>query len=329
MEIAKALVPTGRADGDRPWPVAGGPKPLFPVANRPILFHNLEALRAAGVLEPTLLVERDGAAAIGQAVGNGSEWGLAVRYAEYVPANGLSGALAAGDPFVGDEPVLVQLGDALLAGRLHEHIAAFAREGLDALVLQLERPLGHAGRWPEPALMLSPSAFSMLMASPQAAADPVAGVRAWGGHVRVQRVDGCLPCHGKQESVLDCNRRMLEGLVGDVADGQLSDCRVQGELVVHPSASVERSVLRGPAIIGPGARLSDAYVGPYTSIGADVVIEAAEIEHSIVLSGAELRFLGTRLESSVIGADSRVVRSFAVPNAMRMTVGDGADVQLA
>ena len=329
MEIAKALVPTGRAHGDRPWPVAGCPKPLFPVANRPILFHNLEALRAAGVLEPTILVERDGAAAIERAVGDGSDWGLSVRYAEYVPAIGLSGALKAGDPFVGDEPVLVQLGDALLAGRLHEHIAAFAREGLDALALRLERPAGHAGRWPAPALMLSPRAFSMLQARPEAAADPVAGVRAWGGRVRVERVDGCLPCHGEQGSILDCNRRMLEGLVGDVADGLLCDCRVQGEVVVHSSARVERSTLRGPAIIGPHAEISDAYVGPYTSIGAGAVIEAAEVEHSIVLAGAELRFLGTRLESSVIGEGARVTRGFDVPNALRMTVGDGADVQLA
>ena len=57
------------------------PKPLVPVANRPMLFHNLEALRCAGVLEATIAVEPDAAAAIRQAVGDGSDWDMAVRYA--------------------------------------------------------------------------------------------------------------------------------------------------------------------------------------------------------------------------------------------------------
>ena len=55
VEIAKALI-SGAADADdRPWPsVRSGPKHLVPVANRPILFHNLEALRRAGMLEATI-----------------------------------------------------------------------------------------------------------------------------------------------------------------------------------------------------------------------------------------------------------------------------------
>ena len=43
--------------------------------------------------------------------------------------------------------------------------------------------------------------------------------------------------------------------------------------------------MRGPAIIGAGARLIDAYVGPYTAIAEDCVVERAEVEHSILLAG--------------------------------------------
>ena len=97
---------------------------------------------------------------------------------------------------------------------------------------------------------------------------------------------------------------------------------------MHPTAIVERSLLRGPIVIGPGARVTDAYIGPYTSIGANVVIEGAEIEYSIVLPEAELRFVGTRLESSVIGRGARIVRGFDLPGAIRMSIGDGAEVIL-
>jgi glucose-1-phosphate thymidylyltransferase len=322
MEIARALILTGRGRNDRPWPtVPAGPKHLFPVANRPILFHNLEALRAAGLIEATILVERDAADPIRHAVGDGARWGLSVRYAEYRPAGGLSGALTAAGGHGGDEPVLVQHGDALLRDRMHAHIQAFARERLDALALQLD-PAG----LPAPAYMLSSRAVSRLRARPDAGADPLADLSDH--RVRVQQVDGCLPCHGEQDKVLECNRRVLEGLVADVPKGVARGCEIQGAVVVHPSARIENSVVRGPAIIGAGARLVDAYVGPYSSIGADVVLEAVEIEHSIVLAGAQLRFLGARLESSIIGQGARIVRGFGLPNAMRVTVGHRAEIRL-
>ena len=45
-------------------------------------------------------------------------------------------------------------------------------------------------------------------------------------------------------------------------------------------------MIRGPAIIGAGAEIRDAFVGPYTSIGPGCVIDRCEIENSIVLEGS-------------------------------------------
>jgi glucose-1-phosphate thymidylyltransferase len=325
MEIAKALILAGRRDDDGEWPIAQrAPRHLFPLANRPLLFHNLEALRSAGVLEATILVEPESGAAIERAVGDGSDWGLTVGYADYLPSVGLAGALSAARSFLGGEPALVQAGDALLRERVHPHLAAFARDGLDAVALRTRaaggRDLGY---------MLSPRAVSILLERPDAALDPVAGVRARGGRAGVQTVDGCLPCHGDQDTLLECNRRLLDELAPCVQGRVGDDCTLHGAVVVHPTARLARCTVRGPAIIGPGARLTDAYVGPHTSIGAGVVVEGAEIEHSIVLDGAELRFLGTRLDSCVIGQGARIVRRFSMPSTMRIAVGDGAEVLLA
>ena len=87
-------------------------------------------------------------------------------------------------------------------------------------------------------------------------------------------------------------------------------------------------MIRGPAIVGPRSTLSHAYVGPYTAIGSDVRIEGSQIEHSIVLEGAELLHVGARLETSVIGRNARVGRDFRLPTAMRLSVGDGAQIGL-
>ena len=44
-------------------------------------------------------------------------------------------------------------------------------------------------------------------------------------------------------------------------------------------------------MIGAGARLVDAYIGPYTAIGRHCMIESAEIEHSILLEGSSVKGL--------------------------------------
>jgi glucose-1-phosphate thymidylyltransferase len=309
MEIAKALI-------------LAGPEPqhLFPVANRPILFHNLEALRAAGVLEAAIFADRRTVGTIERAVGDGRDWGLSVSCAEWDPNAGVGGALAAGRCFIGDEPVLVQRGDAVLHERLHGHISAFARERLDALGLRVPEAM--------PWCLLSPRAISVLGAGRAQAMNLVSGVRAQGGRVRVQDVDGCVPRVGDPDALLEGNRRLLERVSASHEPCSVEDSRIEGAVQVHPTARIRRSVVRGPVVIGPGARLTDAYVGPYTSIGSGVVVEASEIEHSIVLPDAELRYIATRLESSVIGRGARVVRGFEVPRTIRVSLADGAEVVL-
>jgi glucose-1-phosphate thymidylyltransferase len=331
VEIAKALILAGRAPDDRPWPsVRSGPKHLVPVANRPILFHNLEALRRAGMLEATIALERESAQPIIAAVGDGSDWGLTVHYVRWMPSTGVGGALAAARSFLADEPVLVGPGDALHREQIHPHIAAFATQRLDAMALRLSRaPCDRGGKPVAGGYLLSHRAVSILLDRWRGGGDPIAGVRRHGGHVRVQEIDGCLPCHGDQDALLEGNRRMLEDLQGDVDAKAFPSCEFQGQVKVHPTAWLDHTLVRGPAIIGAGARLSHAYVGPYTSVGADVTVEGSQVEHSILLDGARLLNVGARLESSVIGRGARITRSFSLPSAMRLSVGDSAEVTLA
>jgi glucose-1-phosphate thymidylyltransferase len=329
MEIAKALILAGRTPADGPWRTAIGAGHLFPVANRPILFHALESLRAASVLEAAVLADEETAEAIAAAVGDGQDWGLRVRYTEWDAATGVGGALAAaGSSFLVDEPVLVQEANALLHERMHGHIAVFARERLDALALRISQPRRERARKQTPGYLLSPRAVSILANGSDALANPLTRVREGGGKIRIQRVDGCLPCHADRDTLLDSNRRALESLDCAYEPSSLNESTVQGRVEIHATARVERSLLRGPVSIGAGARILDAYIGPYTSIGAGSVVEGTEIEHSIVLPDTTLRFVGTRLESCLIGRGARVTRGFQLPGAIQMTIGDGAEVTL-
>jgi glucose-1-phosphate thymidylyltransferase len=152
---------------------------------------------------------------------------------------------------------------------------------------------------------------------------------AEGGTLEARSVGDWLRLHGRPGALLEANRFALEGVRREVPTGALAgESDAQGSVAIHPSAQLESAVVRGPAVIGAGARLTDAYIGPYSSIGDGVVIEGAEVENSIVLSGARICHLGDRLEGSVIGPNARIFRDFRLPNALRLQVGEGAVVSV-
>jgi glucose-1-phosphate thymidylyltransferase len=99
-------------------------------------------------------------------------------------------------------------------------------------------------------------------------------------------------------------------------------------VIVAPDALLTRCTVRGPAIIGAGAQLTDCYVGPYTAIGERCRIEDAEIEHSILLAGATVRGLAGRMESSLLGRNVTIGRDQRQPRAYRFLVGDNSEIAI-
>jgi glucose-1-phosphate thymidylyltransferase len=132
---------------------------------------------------------------------------------------------------------------------------------------------------------------------------------------------------GQVQDMLDANRLILDDLEERV-EGELLDSRVDGRVVIEPGVVLERATVRGPAIIGAGSRIVDAYIGPYSAIGEGVTIERAEIEHSIVLSGSSVRDLDGRVEASLIGHNVAISRSPTLPKAYRFVVGDNAEIAI-
>src|SRR4029079_13158013 len=107
---------------------------------------------------------------------------------------------------------------------------------------------------------------------------------------------------GQVQDMLEANRLILDDL-DERVDGELVDSRVEGRVVIEAGAHLERTTVRGPAVIGAGSRLVDAYVGPYTAIGENVTIENAELEHSIVISGSRLSPEHTRTPQARISTE--------------------------
>ena len=152
-----------------------------------------------------------------------------------------------------------------------------------------------------------------------------------GYDVRAQRLSGYWIDTGKMEDILDANRQVLLHQTASIAStARVSeDSSLTGAVIVEDGAVIENSVIRGPAIIGARTTLRNAYVGPFTSIYHDVLIERCEIEFSIVLEHSILSEVRGRIEESLIGRYAEVHTSARKPRAHKLMLGDHSRVGIS
>jgi len=356
MEGLKGLILSG-GKGTRLRPLTHtSAKQLVPVANKPVLFYGLEAMAEAGIREVGVIVAPETGGEIREAAGDGSRFGLSIHYIEQEAPLGLAHAVLTAEPFLGSSPFVMYLGDNLLRDGIRRLVDTFRSEEPDALILLTPVPdPEHYGvaelsdgrvtrlveKPSEPrtdlalvgVYMFTPSVFEAARSIEPSGrgeleiTDAIQALVDGGRRVDPHIVHGWWKDTGQVQDMLEANRLILDDLEERV-DGELVDCRLEGRVVVEADARLERTTVRGPAIVGRGSHIADAYIGPFTAIGEEVRIRGAELEHSIVLSGSEISDLEYRIEASLIGRNVRIGRGPALPKAYRFVVGDNADVQI-
>jgi len=329
-------------------------KQLVPVANKPVLFYGIEAIAEAGIKDIGIVVG-DTHAEIRAAVGDGSRWGVRVQYIEQDAPSGLAHAGKISRDFIGDQPFVMYLCDNLLNKGISKFVREFEEQKPAAQILltrvpdpqmfgvaQLENgkvvrlvekptePIGDLAL--VGVYMFGPDVFeSVNRIKPSKRneleiTDAIQDLIDRGLTVRPHIVDGWWKDTGKLEDMLEANRLILETFEPRTEGTVDAESRVEGKVVIEEGAVVQRSVIRGPAIIGRGAHIVHAYVGPFTSIGNDVTIQDSEIEHSIVLEGSSVRNLANRVIDSLIGKNVRIYREPVKPSAYRFMLGDNSEV---
>jgi glucose-1-phosphate thymidylyltransferase len=357
MEELKGLILSGGA-GTRLRPITHtSAKQLVPVANKPVLFYGIEALVEAGITEIGVIIAPETGEEIEQAAGDGSAFGASITYIEQEAPLGLAHALLTAEDFLGQSPFVMYLGDNLLRNGIVELVEVFRRSQPDALILLthvddpgsygvaelngdrvvrlVEKPqdppsnLALVGVY-----MFGPSIFDAARSIEPSArgeleiTDAIGALIESDSRVEPHVVKGWWKDTGKLEDMLEANRLVLEDVEQRI-DGELdNESRVEGRVVIEEGAKLERTVVRGPAIIGAGARISDSYIGPYTAIDRDVLITGSEVEHSIVLAGSSIRDLHARMEASLLGKNVSLSRSEGMPKTLRFLVGDNADISI-
>jgi glucose-1-phosphate thymidylyltransferase len=362
MAELKGLILSG-GKGTRLRPITHtSAKQLVPVANKPVLFYGIEAMADAGIERVGIVIAPETGAEIEAAAGDGSRFGLRIDYISQAEPLGLAHAVLTAEPFLGEDPFVMYLGDNLLQGGIADLVAAFREHGPDALILLTPVPdpenygvaelepaaAGQVGRVVQlvekpsepktdlalvgvymftPAIHDAARAIAPSQRGELEITDAIQHLVDGGMRVEPHIVRGWWKDTGRLEDMLEANRLILDNLVGRI-DGELIDSNIDGRVVVETGARLERTTVRGPAIVGPDARLRDCYVGPYTAIGQGCTVAGAEVEHSILLAGSSVCDLDGRMESSLLGRNVTVRRSDGQPRAYRFMVGDNSDISI-
>lgn len=350
----KGLILSG-GEGTRLRPITHtNAKQLVPIANKPILFYGIEAIRDAGIRDIGIVVggTKD---EIKTAVGDGSKWGVDITYIEQDAPRGLAHAVIISEDFIKDEPFVMYLGDNLIMGGISGFVEEFGRNGANSQILLASvinpqqfgvAELSHGRvvrleekpREPKSNLALvgvylfdknifyavkniKPSRRNELEIT-----DAIQYLIDHGYNVQSHIINGWWKDTGKLEDMLEANRMVLDTLTTEINGFVDSNSKVEFKVVISKGAEVINSVIRGPAIIGSDTKIINSFVGPFTSIEHDVRIEESEIEHSIVLEDSVIKGIKGRIEDSLIGKSVEVSTSPLKPKAYRFMLGDSSKV---
>jgi len=329
----KAVIMAG-GEGSRLRPLtSNAPKPMLPLANKPMMEHIVELLKRHG-FDDIVVTAAYLANHIRTYFGDGSEFGVRMAYATEEQPLGTAGSVRNAMEEL-DEQFLVISGDVLTdidLGRVvefHNDHKALATIGLAAVENPLEfgivitREDGSIDRFLEKPtwgqvfsdtinsgiFVLEPEIFDYIPGGrpvdfssevfPALLADnkPLYGFRC----------DGYWEDVGTLEAYVSAHKDVLDGKVQvDIPGFELSDGVWLGEgAEVHPEVRIE-----GAAVIGPGCRVdAGARIGDYTVLGSNVRVRSdADLERAVVHDNAYLAE-GVRLRGALVGRASDLRRN--------------------
>ncbi|MFF8608684.1 glucose-1-phosphate thymidylyltransferase [Streptomyces sp. NPDC015346] len=349
----KALVLSG-GTGARLRPFTHStPKQLLPIAGKAVLEHVLNNITDAGITDIGIIVG-DQYDKISETIGDGSRFGARITYLRQTRPLGLAHCVLVAREFLGEDDFLMYLGDNMLPEGITELTRTFATERPTAQIAVQKVPdpsafgvaeidaAGIVQRLVEkpsdprsdlaligvyfftPAIHEAVAAITPSARGELEITDAIQWLVARDSRVKAVEYLGYWQDTGQVDSVLECNRRILDSIRSERSGEVDAASRLTGEVVIEPGARVVRSTIEGPAFIGVGTVVEDSHIGRHTSIGRNCALRDTRIADSIVLDGATVSGLD-RLSRSVIGK-SASVRTAA---HHQLVVGDDSVVEVA
>lgn len=358
----KAIIPTGgRGTRMRPLTFSSN-KHFIPVANKPLIFYPIETIANAGIKDIGITYDPPFYDVVTSLLGNGSAWGVKFTFIPQDKPLGLPNIFQVCEEYLNDEPFVMHLGDNIFTEGVKEFVDYFEKEkpnGLVAMVHHREnRRLGvpyfdENGRMvkyvekPEnpphdfaiPGLYFFDSNVFKCFSSPNKI------VPSARGELEISSPYQWLIDNNYRVDVLEYKGKWLDpGKFGDWIESNqyILDTTLEGKLISEPdetsvienrvqvgkNCSIINSHIRGPVIIGDNVTINNAFIGPFTSISDDCVIEGSDIQNSVVMNGVKIMHVPQPIDSSLIGTESEIGHTEGPTSTIKLFIGEKCQVQV-
>ena len=336
------------------------PKPLVPVANRPLITYALDMIKGGGMTEVGIVVNSLDSSVV-RRLGDGKNLGVNISYIVQEEQNGLAHAVSLCQDFIDGEAFAMFLGDNIIQDKMSDLLKNFEASGYEAAIA--------LGEVPDPerfgVAIVEDGNVTKLLEKPNPAPSnlAVAGIYLFrqsifdsigqiepsargeleitdaiqhtieaGKKVQAYIAQGWWIDAGKPDAIINANHLVMSELHYTPApeiDNIDETTKLSPRVLLGENVTIKNSVIRGPVVIGDNAKIIDSYVGPYTALGDNVTVEGSEIEASIVMRGSTLRNIPGRIDSSLVADNSTVEAAEArVPRSQRFVLAEGSYVQL-
>ena len=332
-------------------------KQLIPVGNRPILYYVMDQIAHVGITDVGIIISPETGHDVQESL-TSNPWGFTFTFISQGRPLGLAHAVKTAQPFLQSDPFLMYLGDNLVGQDLTGFVKEFEKEKPAALILlkEVEHPEmfgvaevdGHGSIKrlvekpkdpPSNLALVGTYVFSPAIHAAIAEITP-----SWRGELEITdaiqklleqgrtvqsfTLNSWWLDTGKKDDLLEANRVVLDEWIQRDLQGDIGvESRIVGRVRIEAGAHITRSTIRGPAVIGRGTTITDAFIGPYTSIGNDCTIASTALEHCVIMNAVSIEGVD-RLEDSILGRHATVRQLAGKHHALRLMIGDDAEVLL-
>ncbi len=324
----KAIVPTG-GRGTRMQPLTFSVnKHFIPIANKPLIFYPIEAVAEAGIKEICVTYNPGYLEAVKMILADGRKWGVKITYVLQEKPAGLANIVEVCERALGGEPFVLHLGDNIFTKGIKKEVAYFQKNKPNGLVTMIRHPenkrmgvpyfdkQGRLTKYVEkpanpphdfavPGLYFADANFFKMFAGKDRL------VPSARGEFEIPDAYQWLIDHKYRIDVIEYGGKWLDpGKFGDwiEANEYLLDTRL---VSCVPNKGISKSVIKNRVSIGDG-----------------VVIENSHVENSVVMERVKINNVKTPIDSSLIGAETEVVRSEGPTRTHQLFVGNKCLIKL-